>query len=86
MDRCGPVFNLDGLEDKWRDDSPDYPPCAECGRQIGSEEDEDREELEEPEVPFRLWRDHPAPARAEAGEKQELAFHQHCASKRMRIG
>ena len=69
--------------DKWRDDSPDYPPCAECGKQIGSE-DEDTVcagEDTPPEVAIRVWRDHPDPRDAAAGEKQELAFHRACAMK-----
>lgn len=71
--------------DKWRDESPDHPPCAHCGEQIGSEElDEIAEgELEPmgegPEVAIRMWRDHPDPARQAKGDKQELAFHQECA-------
>ena len=70
--------------DKWRDESPDYPPCAHCGEQIGSEQDEiDKGEVEPmgegPDIPIRMWRDHPDPARAARGDKQELAFHQECA-------
>jgi hypothetical protein len=72
--------------DKWRDESPDYPPCAHCGEQIGNEErdDIDEGELEPmdegPDSPIRMWRDHPDPARQARGDKQELAFHQECAA------
>ena len=34
----------DDLEDKWRSDSPDNPPCASCDKII----DDD--------IPIRLWR------------------------------
>lgn len=52
-------IELDGLEDKWRTDSPDYPPCALCGKQIGSEQDEEKtaDDVEyEPEIATRIWR------------------------------
>lgn len=77
-------LNLIGLDDKWRDDSPDYPPCAVCGKQIGSEEDDLRPEddLYEPEIAVRVWRDHPS----QKGEKQEMAFHQACAQERIFTG
>jgi hypothetical protein len=66
------------FEDKWRDDSSDYPICASCGTQIGSEESEEQdEETYEPEIPLRLWRDHPTIPK----EKQELCFHHACAAK-----
>jgi len=65
-----------GLEDdKWRDDSPDYPLCSLCGKQIGSEELEEQSDLYEPEVPIRVWRPHPQ----RPGQQQEQAFHTACA-------
>jgi hypothetical protein len=70
--------NLQKFEDKWRDDSPDYPTCASCGKQIGSEEADERDDEEaEPEIPLRVWRNHPTKPK----EKQELCFHHGCAAK-----
>lgn len=76
-------LNIDGLEDQWRDDSPDHPPCAICKKQIGNpEEDAIADLLDEccqPEVPLRIWREHPAVPT----EKQEMAFHFACAQSRL---
>jgi hypothetical protein len=74
-------LNLLGLDDKWRDDSPDYPPCAACGKPIGSEAEEMREEDDtyEPEIATRVWRDHPS----KKGQKQEMCFHEACARERL---
>lgn len=83
---AGVDLDLSDLEDKWRNDSPENPICALCGYQIGSpEEDEEAQYLDnvEPEVPIRILRDHPDPARAAAGEKQEMAFHWECAKSRL---
>jgi len=66
---------------KWRDDSPEYPPCAECREPVGSAvEDEEAVMVGEgPEVAIRVFRKHPDAARAAKGDKQELAFHRSCA-------
>ena len=68
---------------KWRDDSPDYPPCAECGDPIGSEGDDEEAAMigEAPEVAIRVFRKHPRAGYAAAGKQQELAFHRSCASR-----
>lgn len=73
---------LNDFEDKWRDDSPDFPVCAHCDAQIGSAEEDEvvyymggtggREQA------FRIFRPHPE----EKGQQQELAFHVDCAKKR----
>jgi len=84
-------FDVSDLEEKWNDQSPDYPACAVCGQQIGSpEEDEEREGIEEdvtpdegPAFPIRVWRPHPDAAKAAAGELQELAFHWACVKPRL---
>lgn len=77
----GWYVELDGLEDKWRLDSPDYPPCALCGEQIGSEEEDEREGDEEGEVtvPVRLWRSMPEQP------TQEMTFHFKCLSDSGRV-
>lgn len=85
----GPGLDSPTWEDKWRDDSPAYPPCAKCGKQIGSPEDDEAAEWAEEaqdfldtrdkELPMRMWRDHPDPKKRAAGEKQEIAFHVDCA-------
>jgi hypothetical protein len=68
------------LEEWWSDESPDYPTCRVCKKQIGSEEAEEQgDETYEPEVALRVWRDHPT----KQGEKQELAFHFACAPKEL---
>jgi hypothetical protein len=66
-------------EEWWSDGSPDYPICRVCKKQIGSEQDEEQEETCEPEIAFRVWRDHPS----KPGAKQELAFHFSCAPKEL---
>ncbi len=76
------TLNINGLEDQWRDDSPDHPPCAICKKQIGSEMDDLLDGLSgTPDIPLRIWRPHPDPDRPE--EKQEMAFHFACAEPRL---
>jgi hypothetical protein len=68
-------IELDGLEDKWRIDSSDYPPCAICGKQIGSEADDEKaeeDETYEPEIAARIWRTQPEQPTL------EMAFHMKC--------
>lgn len=73
-----PKAKLVKYEDKWRDDSPDYPVCAYCSKKIGSEEEEEQaDETYEPEIPLRIWREKPG----KPGQKQELCFHIACASE-----
>lgn len=78
----GFAIELDGLEDKWRLDSPDYPPCAICGKPIGSEQDDEKaEEIEdyEPEIATRIWRSAPEQP------TQEMTFHTRCLSESGRM-
>lgn len=67
--------NLQKFDDKWSDESPDYPKCASCGKQIGSAEaDEQSDETYDPEIALRIWR-------KKDGKTQELCFHHECAEK-----
>lgn len=80
---------MEGLEDKWRTDSPDYPLCALCSKQIGSEEEDDKlaakfdddyhEETVEPEVATRIWRTEPEQPTL------EMAFHSRCLTESGRM-
>ncbi len=59
---------LADFEAKWSRLSHDYPPCAYCDVQIGSEGDP------ESEIPIRV-------TRGEGTATQELAFHRACAAR-----
>jgi hypothetical protein len=73
------MFDFTGLENNWHDDSPDHPDCDLCGLPIGSPEEDEKDDGTEPEVAYRIYRDHPD----KPGVKQEIRFHIRCAQTRM---
>lgn len=73
-------IDVSGLEDKWRTDSPDYPPCAICSLPIGSPE-ADNADPEDSVIGMCS-----ATAIRVVDEKdRELAFHHECLVKYGRI-